>query len=104
MKALEQAIRGVPGVLNAHDLHVWTVASGIVACSCHILVAEQSVRSGQQVMRAVAEMMSHEFGITHTTIQVEVEGCGPNEMYCTLHAAEHTHAGCNQVHARGPGS
>jgi len=90
MPALEEAIRGVSGVMDVHDLHVWSVASGIVACSCHILVAEQSVRSGQQVLRAVAELLEHNYAITHTTVQVEVEGCEPNDMYCTMRAA-HRH-------------
>jgi cobalt-zinc-cadmium efflux system protein len=93
MRALEEAIRNVPGILNAHDLHVWTVSSGIIACSCHILVAEQSVRSGQQVMQAVTDMMKQQFGITHATIQVEVEGCGPNEIYCTLRPSTDAHEG-----------
>lgn len=93
MQALEKAIRSVPGVCNAHDLHVWTVASGIIACSCHIVVAEQSVRSSEQVMRAVTDVMKHQFGITHTTIQVEVEGCEPNALYCSLHATPEDHAG-----------
>jgi cobalt-zinc-cadmium efflux system protein len=84
MAALEQAIQGIDGVLDVHDLHVWSVASGIIACSCHILVAEQSVRSGQQVLRGVAELLEHAYGITHTTVQVEVEGCEPNDMYCTM--------------------
>src|SRR6266481_2010828 len=53
MLALEQAITGVHGVLEVHDLHVWTVGSGIIACSCHVMVTEQSVRSGEQVLRAV---------------------------------------------------
>ncbi len=84
MDAVEREIHGVEGVLNVHDLHVWTLASGIVACSCHILVAEQSVSSGQQVLRGVADMLEHRFGIVHTTVQVEVEGCDPNDMYCTM--------------------
>lgn len=90
MVAFERAIRGAPGVLDVHDLHVWTVASGLVACSCHILVAEQSVRSGQQVLRAVAAILEQQFRITHTTIQVEVEGCEPNDIYCTLRPAPHS--------------
>jgi cobalt-zinc-cadmium efflux system protein len=89
MAALEQKIQSVSGVMDVHDLHVWSVATGIVACSCHILVAEQSVRSGQQVLRAVAELLEHRFGITHTTVQVEVEGCEPNDMYCTMRHAHH---------------
>ena len=84
MTELEQAVRDMPGVLGVHDLHVWTVASEKVACSCHVLVAEQSVRAGQQVLRAVAGLLREKFHIAHTTIQVEVEGCEPNDMYCTL--------------------
>ena len=88
MEAVERAIGRVAGVEAVHDLHVWTVGSGIVACSCHITVEEQSVRSGQNVLRAVAEELEHDFGITHTTIQVEAEGCEENDMYCLLKIAE----------------
>lgn len=90
MNALEQAVRGVPGVLGVHDLHVWTVASGINACCCHVVVAEQSVRGGQQVLRAVVGELTRRFGISHTTVQVEVEGCEPDELYCVLRP-EHGH-------------
>jgi Co/Zn/Cd efflux system component len=58
------------------------VGPGVVACSCHILVAEQSIREGQQVLRAVVGELKEHFQITHTTIQVEVEGCESNDMYC----------------------
>ena len=49
---------------------------------CHIVVAEQSVREGQQVLRAVVHEIDHRFSISHTTVQVEVEGCEANDMYC----------------------
>jgi len=76
------AIKSVGGVLEVHDLHVWMVGPGVIACSCHIVVAEQSVREGQQVLRAVVHDIGHRFGISHTTVQVEVEGCEANDMYC----------------------
>ena len=82
MPALIAAIKTVTGVLDVHDLHVWMVGPGVVACSCHIVVAEQSVREGQQVLRAVVDDIEHRFHITHTTVQVEVEGCDANDMYC----------------------
>ena len=82
MPAVIAAIQGVTGVLDVHDLHVWMVGPGVVACSCHIIVAEQSVREGQQVLRAVVEDLRRRFHITHTTVQVEVEGCEDNDMYC----------------------
>ena len=54
MVEVESAISRVPGVLDVHDLHVWTVGPGVVACSCHVLVAEQAISSGQQVLRSVS--------------------------------------------------
>ena len=86
MAGVEATISGVHGVLAVHDLHVWTVGSGMICCSCHIMVNEQSVRSGENVLRAVTEELEHNFGIAHTTIQVEVEGCEPNDMYCVQRA------------------
>jgi len=89
MAVVEQTIGSVHGVLAVHDLHVWTVGAGMVCCSCHVMVNEQSVRSGENVLRAVTEELDHNFGIAHTTIQVEAEGCEPNDMYCIKRAAEH---------------
>jgi cobalt-zinc-cadmium efflux system protein len=82
MPSVIGAIKSVAGVLDVHDLHVWMVGPGVVACSCHIVVAEQSVREGQQVLRVVVEDLKRRFQITHTTVQVEVEGCEDNDMYC----------------------
>ena len=82
MPAVIDAIKSVGGVLDVHDLHVWMVGPGVVACSCHILVAEQSIREGQQVLRAVVHDIEHRFNITHTTVQIEVEGCDANDIYC----------------------
>jgi len=89
MPAVIAAIKSVAGVLDVHDLHVWMVGPGVVACSCHILVAEQSIREGQQVLRAVVHDIEHRFHITHTTVQVEVEGCAADDMYCT---GRHSHS------------
>ena len=86
MNLVEQTIGRVSGVLAVHDLHVWTIGSGIVACSCHVTVGEQSIRSGQDVLRVVNDELSRRFGISHSTIQVEVEGCDPDDMYCIARA------------------
>ena len=86
MDLVEQTIAGVAGVLAVHDLHVWTIGSGIIACSCHITVGEQSIRSGQNVLHAVTDELENRFRISHSTIQIEVEGCDPNDMYCIARA------------------
>ena len=82
MPAVIAAIKNVGGVIDVHDLHVWMVGPGVVACSCHVLVAAQSIREGQQVLRAVVHDIEHRFHITHTTVQAEVDGCDATDMYC----------------------
>src|SRR5450830_730837 len=88
LEKVEQAIRGVRGVFDTHDLHVWTVSSGLIAGSCHIVVADQSVTNSQQIHQNVAHMLEHNFKISHSTIQIEVEDCGGHEH--TIHR-EHEH-------------
>jgi len=88
IESVEQTIAAVEGVLAVHDLHVWTIGSGIVACSCHVTVEEQSVREGENVLRTVAETLERQHGIAHSTIQVEVEGCEPNDMFCIMRVAQ----------------
>jgi len=82
MPEVAQTIAAVAGVRSVHDLHVWVLGPGMVSCSCHIVVAEQTVREGQQVLRAVVRELEHHFAITHTTVQIEVEGCEVDDMYC----------------------
>ena len=92
MAKVEQAIRDVTGVLDTHDLHVWTVSSGLVAGSCHIVVADQRVSDSQQIHQNVAHMLEHDFNISHSTIQVEAEDCGGHEhMAHSEHHHEHAH-------------
>ena len=94
MAAVVASIRGVPGVLDAHDLHVWTVGSGVIACSCHVLVGEQSIREGQQILKRVVSELERHHKINHTTVQVEVEGHHADEMYCNIQPdAEAAHVG-----------
>lgn len=90
LDAVEASIRNVNGVLNMHDLHVWTISSGLIACSCHILVAEQSVSDGQKILKDVAHMLEHDYKISHTTIQIEVENCGGHD-HTTLSDDDHEH-------------
>lgn len=87
MDRVEQTIRGVGGVLDVHDLHVWTISSGLVACSCHVLVDHQHVRTGQEVLHRVSSALGQGFDIWHTTVQVEVNQCESSGMYCDMTTA-----------------
>ena len=90
LNEVELSIRKVHGVLNMHDLHMWTISSGLIVCSCHIIVAEQSVSGSQKILKAAAHMLGHDFKISHSTIQIKVEDCGGYD-HTTLTDGEHEH-------------
>ena len=77
---VRNAIRGVDGVEAVHDLHVWTITSGMVALSAHVVTGDSVPGS---LLGAVRRTVHDRFGIDHTTIQVETPGehgaCGPHE-------------------------
>jgi cobalt-zinc-cadmium efflux system protein len=68
LKKVFDALHEVPGVQSVHDLHVWTLTSGVVAMSAHVLVPDPNghQESLQAMTRAVAAQ-----GIQHVTIQLE---------------------------------
>lgn len=66
---LDEALRALPGVIDTHDLHVWTITSGIDAMSGHLVIADGA---DQQALLVAARTVLHEtFGIDHSTIQIE---------------------------------
>jgi len=82
IQKVSQSLEQVPGVISIHDLHVWTIASGLYTLSVHVVV-----NGGQDHEALRCEMMKvlkDEFGLEHTTIQIEKEhfAC-PN--FCWLH-------------------
>jgi cobalt-zinc-cadmium efflux system protein len=89
------SIKSVSGVLDVHDLHVWTVGSGLIASSCHVLVEEQSASNCEAILKSVTHELEHHHGINHSTIQVEVEGCEAEDPLCSQQpegrAAVHHH-------------
>jgi cobalt-zinc-cadmium efflux system protein len=57
------------GVTEVHDLHIWTITSGFPALSAHVLVGHQENCHARR--RDLEELLAHEFGISHTTLQVD---------------------------------
>lgn len=66
---LEGKLKEIPGVTAVHDLHVWTITSGVDAMSCHLVVTNMA--DARKTLVAAKEAMEATFDITHTTIQIE---------------------------------
>jgi cobalt-zinc-cadmium efflux system protein len=67
---LRDALMSVPGATGVHDIHVWTITSGFVAMSAHVQVSAGDL--SEAVLSAVTRLARDDFGIQHTTIQIEV--------------------------------
>jgi cobalt-zinc-cadmium efflux system protein len=69
------ALAQVAGVTAVHDLHVWTITSGLVALSCHIVVTCEGpdCRSHDEILTEAKSVLREKFAIEHTTIQFESE-------------------------------
>lgn len=75
MDALRRALLEVEGVAGVHDLHVWTITSGVEALTMHVVLSEGTGEEASNRVRArLAALLREQFGIDHTTIQVEPAG------------------------------
>ncbi|HEY5055854.1 MAG TPA: cation diffusion facilitator family transporter [Acidobacteriaceae bacterium] len=68
-------ISAVPGVLDVHDLHVWSLGSASHALASHVLIAEMPLSECSSILDAINCALHDRFHITHTTIQFEIRGC-----------------------------
>jgi cobalt-zinc-cadmium efflux system protein len=67
--ALGRRLASLPGVVEVHDLHVWTITSGFAALSAHVLVKPGD--DCHERRRQLERLLYSEFGIEHTTLQVD---------------------------------
>ncbi len=73
MDAVRVLLEGAEGVVAVHDLHVWTLSSGLYALSAHLVVLDPMVCNNDQILSAVKHELLGRYGIDHTTIQIESE-------------------------------
>lgn len=66
---IEKCLTSLEGVINIHDLHVWTITSGFPALSCHLVVEEHIDRD--ELLKEAAKLLDEKFSIEHSTIQME---------------------------------
>jgi len=59
------------GVVAVHDLHVWTISSGLYALSAHLVIHVDAVGRNDAILTAVKALLRRRYGIDHTTLQIE---------------------------------
>jgi len=99
--AAQSSLAGLPGVVDVHDLHVWTLTSGMNMASGHLSVA--CAADVAPVMRAAHVLLAHEFEVTHATLQVEPKDSGfvctpcPSSPATTAAACAHAPAATDRA-------
>jgi cobalt-zinc-cadmium efflux system protein len=97
LERVSEAILGIKGVLDVHDLHIWSLGSETHALSCHIRIADIPMSASDVILHEVNDRLRDLFHIYHTTIQLEnvvcevAHGCviAISESHQTGHG--HTH-------------
>ena len=76
-------VRTLQGAKDIHDLHVWSVTPERVALSCHLIVdPDGSLEQSTETIQQLKQYLLKEFGISHTTIEIETDQCGCTALLC----------------------
>jgi cobalt-zinc-cadmium efflux system protein len=73
MAAVRTHILGTPGVIETHDLHAWTITSGLPVLSAHVVVTDEALADGgaARVLDQLAHCLHDHFDVEHCTFQLE---------------------------------
>jgi cobalt-zinc-cadmium efflux system protein len=90
LRAVTEAMNRVDGVLDVHDLHIWSLGSKTHALSSHVLIEDMPPSASEAILKRINEILCA-FGIHHTTIQFEHVPCVLSDNGCQM-ATGHPHA------------
>jgi len=86
LSSVISSMRETDGVLDVHDLHIWSLGSNTRALSCHVLIDDVPPSASNCILRRLNDMLSRSFHINHTTVQFEHVGCALSENGCVIPA------------------
>jgi cobalt-zinc-cadmium efflux system protein len=73
MREILVTLKRLDGVVDVHDLHVWTISTGMDALSGHVVVRDQMLSESSKLLSEINKVLAERYNITHTTIQMEHE-------------------------------
>ena len=84
------AMGSIEGVIDVHDLHIWSLGSSTHALSCHVLIDDMPPSASECILKSIKQTVRG-FGIHHTTVQFEHVPCMLSENPCCPPSAEASH-------------
>jgi cobalt-zinc-cadmium efflux system protein len=91
MNSMIQDILEVPGVLDVHDLHAWSITYKLRTLSAHVVVEDILVSSSVSIQDQINQLLRDKYGIEHVTLQFECFSCEPGLLYCDITVPNHNH-------------
>jgi cobalt-zinc-cadmium efflux system protein len=82
VEKVRHAMEEVPGVCAVHDLHIWSITSGMSALSAHVVVRRDALGDTDSILAAVNRHLRLHFPIEHSTLQIESEHYEHVESIC----------------------
>ncbi|OJW05701.1 MAG: hypothetical protein BGO39_02510 [Chloroflexi bacterium 54-19] len=83
MVSLMRDLMKQPKVTDVHDLHVWTIGSGLSALSCHLVLTENyTIQEANLIAKDVNRLLENKYRIKHATMQLEYQDCAVNDTFC----------------------
>jgi cobalt-zinc-cadmium efflux system protein len=76
-----RAILKIEGVQEVHDVHLWSLGGGHNALSLHARVPDMHLDECERLLASIKQVASHEFGVDHTTVQLERAGLPAKSGY-----------------------
>src|SRR5258707_1274789 len=81
IEEVARAIIKVEGVMEVHDVHVWSLGGGEIAMSCHARVPDMHLDKCESLLSGIKAMLAEEFSIGHVTVQLERAGLPAQSGY-----------------------
>jgi cobalt-zinc-cadmium efflux system protein len=94
---IRSGMEAVEGVVNVHDLHVWSLGSDSSALACHVTIADIPPSESACILATLNHVLKEQFSISHATIQFENMGCKQLEG-CVVPMEEMTNGQCHEHH------
>jgi cobalt-zinc-cadmium efflux system protein len=85
------AMQAIEGVLDVHDLHIWSLGSRTHALSCHVLIQDIPPSESDAVLQRLNGMLAERFHVYHTTVQFEHMSCAISENGCAIPVSQESH-------------
>jgi cation diffusion facilitator family transporter len=85
LKAIQDTLEQIPGVLSAHHLHVWTVGPKLLAFTGHIQVQDQELSRLTPLKEKIKIILKEKFSIDHAVIEFGHQPCNPKDLLCPIH-------------------